>query len=77
MTDSASAGSPNFEIDRSQRRLGPIWLTPGIGPINVLTLFFAGMMTIVFVTGIGVLQPYLLNEHLNMPNSEQGNFIGT
>ncbi|MDG2243358.1 MAG: MFS transporter [Rhodospirillaceae bacterium] len=77
MSDRTSAGRPNFVIDRSQRRIGPIWLTPGIGPVNVLTLFFAGMMTIIFVTGIGVLTPYLLNEHIKMPTSEQGNFIGT
>lgn len=77
MSDHAGAGRPRFEIDRSQRRLGPIWLTPGIKPTNVLALFFAGMMTIVFVTGIGVLTPYLLVEHIKMPTSQQGNFIGT
>lgn len=71
------SNQPSFEIDRSQRRLGPIWLTPGIAPRNVLALFFAGMMTIVFVTGIGVLTPYLLAEHIKMPTSEQGDFIGT
>lgn len=77
MPDQVSSGRPNFEIDRSQRRLGPIWLTPGITPANVLALFFAGMMTIVFVTGIGVLTPYLLAEHIKMPTSAQGDFIGT
>jgi MFS family permease len=67
----------SFEIDRSQRRFGPIWLTPGISPLNVMVMFFSAMMTIVFVTGIGVLQPYLLAEHIKMPTSEQGDFIGT
>lgn len=71
------SNQPGFEIDRSQRRLGPIWLSPGITPANVLALFFAGMMTIVFVTGIGVLTPYLLAEHIKMPTSKQGDFIGT
>lgn len=72
----AADGPPTFEIDHNQRKFGPIWLTQGIGPLNVSTLFFSGMMTIVFVTGIGVLQPYLLNAHLQMPNQEQGKFVG-
>ncbi len=67
---------PAFEIDRSQRRLGPIWLTPGIVPGNVLVLFFSAMMTIVYVTSIGVLLPYLLTGHLGMSTSEQGAFVG-
>jgi MFS family permease len=65
-----------FEIDRSQRHLGPIWLTPGIGPVNVLVLFFSAMMTIVYVTAIGVLLPYLLTGHLGMSTSQQGTFVG-
>jgi MFS family permease len=64
------------EIDRSQRRLGPIWLSPGVTPGNVLTLFFVGMMTLVFVTGEGLLRPYLLHEHLQMPTELQGDFTG-
>lgn len=72
----APTSGQSFEIDRSQRKFGPIWLQPGLAPLNVCALFFAGMMTIIFVTGIGVLQPYLLNAHLQMPNAEQGVFIG-
>ena len=70
------AGQPTFEIDRSQRRLGPIWLQPGIAPGNVIALFFCAMTVIIFVTASGLLAPYLLNEHLNMPTSEQGVFTG-
>jgi len=64
------------EIDRSQRKLGPIWLTPGVTPFNAIALFFAGMMTLVFVTTQGLLHPYLLHEHLNMPTELQGDFTG-
>ena len=66
-----------FDIDRSQRRLWPIWLSPGVKPVNVLTLFFSGMITIVFITSVGMLLPYLLHEHLNMPKEVQGSFTGT
>lgn len=71
MTDNRS-----FEIDRTQRRLGPIWLSPGVTPGNVLTLFYSGMVTIVIITAIGALLPYLLHEHLRMPTAVQGNFTG-
>jgi len=66
----------SFEIDRSQRRLGPIWLTAGVAPGNVLTLFYSSMVTIVFITATGILLPFLLHEHLNMPEEVQGNFAG-
>jgi MFS family permease len=65
-----------FDIDRAQRRLGPIWLSPGVTPSNALTLFYSGMATIVFITATGVLFPYLLHEHLKMPTEVQGNFTG-
>ncbi len=70
------AGPPTYEIDRTQQRLGPIWLQPGIAPVNVISLFFCAMTVIIFVTASGVIAPYLLNEHLGMPTSEQGDFTG-
>lgn len=70
------SGERSFEIDRTQRRLGPIWLSPGVTPRHALTMFYSGMMTIVFITSIGIVFPYLLHEHLQMPASEQGNFTG-
>jgi MFS family permease len=39
-------------------------------------MFYASMMTIVFITAIGILFPYLLHEHLQMPAEVQGNFTG-
>jgi len=68
--------STPYEIDRTQRNLGPIWLTEGIKPVNVLTLFFSCALTIVFVTTLGILYPYLLHEHLKMPTEIQGDFTG-
>ena len=62
--------------DRSQRKFGPIWLSPGITKFNTTTLFFVGMMTLVFVTTQGLLHPYLLHEHLKMPTEIQGKFTG-
>lgn len=63
-------------IDRSQRNLGPIWLSPGVTPKNVIALFLSGMMTMIFVTTQGLLFPYLLHEHIQMPTELQGDFTG-
>jgi MFS family permease len=65
-----------YEIDRSQRKLGPIWLSAGVKPLNVLALFYSCAMTIVFVTTLGLLYPYVLHEHLKMPTEIQGDFTG-
>ena len=34
------------------------------------------MMTIVFITVLNLLQPYILHEHLGMDTSVQGDFTG-
>jgi MFS family permease len=60
----------SFEIDKSQRRLGPIWLTPGIMPVNVITLFYAGAIAVGFVNLINLIQPLILQEQLGMQGGE-------
>lgn len=64
------------ELDQTQRHLGPIWLSPGIAPANVLTLFLAATTMMVLVNVVVLLQPYLLHEHLQLPTAVQGNFTG-
>lgn len=63
----------SLEIDRSQRNLGPIWLTAGVTPRNAITLFFSGAMAIGFINLINIIQPLLLQEQLGMTTGE-GNF---
>ncbi|MGI9291568.1 MAG: MFS transporter, partial [Gammaproteobacteria bacterium] len=60
----------SLEIDKSQRRLGPIWLSPGVLPRNVLTMFYSGAMAIGFVNLINLIQPLLLQETLGMQSGE-------
>jgi MFS family permease len=60
----------SLEIDRNQRKLGPIWLSPGILPRNVLTLFYSGAMAIGFVNLLNLIQPLLLQENLGMTSGE-------
>jgi len=64
----------SFEIDRTQKRLGPIWLVEGIGPKNVLALFYCAMMTIVYVTAVSVIWPFLLEEQIQLDAGRVGNF---
>jgi len=65
MTDHRS-----FELDKSQRRLGPIWLSPGVMPRNVITLFYSGAIAIGFVNLINLIQPLILQEQLGMTAGE-------
>jgi MFS family permease len=59
-----------------QRKIGPIQLSPGVSPYNAATVFYTAMMTIVFITVLNLLQPYILHEHLRMDTSVQGDFTG-
>ena len=51
----------------SPQRLGPIWLSPGIAPRNVLTFFYAAFFTIGLISG--TLQPVVVSNKLrNVPD---------
>ena len=65
-----------LEIDRSQRRLGPIWLSPGVMPRHAFVLFLSGAFAIGFVNLINLIQPLLLQEQLGMTEGE-GAFTAT
>lgn len=65
MTDHRS-----LDIDRTQGKLGPIWLSAGILPKNVITLFYSGAMAIGFVNLINLIQPLILQEQLGMTSGE-------
>jgi MFS family permease len=60
----------SVDIDRNQRKIGPIWLMPGVLPKNVATLFFSAAMAIGFVNLINLIQPLLLKEQLGMTEGE-------
>jgi MFS family permease len=60
----------SFELDKTQRHLGPIWLTPGVMPLNVITLFYSGAIAIGFVNLINLIQPLILQEQLGMTGGE-------
>jgi len=63
--------------DPSGLQLGWFWLTPGIGRGNAVVLLFSGFSLISLVTFMTFLQPYLLQEVLQIPEERQGSLIGT
>jgi MFS family permease len=54
------------------QRLGPIWLSPGIAPRNVLTFFYAAFFTIGLISIVSFMQPYLLSENLRLDPADEG-----
>ena len=61
-----------LNASRSAERLGPIWLSAGVAPRNVLTFFYAAFFTIGLVSVVGFLQPYLLSENLGLDPADEG-----
>lgn len=66
----ATAGS------QSSNRLGPVELMPGISRLNAITKLYASGVTIAALTGMALLQGYILTEHLNIPRQNQGTISG-
>jgi len=57
-------------------RLGPIWLAPGISRGNCLTKFYAAFVSIGMLTGMSLLQSYVLTEHLGLKRGQTGAVAG-
>lgn len=58
------------------RRLGPIELAPGVTIGNALVKLLASFVGIGALSGIAILQSYILNAHLHVPRAEQGTLAG-
>jgi len=53
-------------------KLGPVWLQPGVTRRNALTYFYAAFFTIGMVSFMSFMQPYVINENLQIPADAQG-----
>lgn len=53
-------------------KFGPLRMRPGVERRHVGTLFFVSFFAIATMNAIGVLQPYVLNVILKIPQDEQG-----
>ncbi len=57
-------------------RLGPVELMPGVTRGHAITKLYASGITIAALTGMSILQGYILQEHLGVPRREQGTLSG-
>jgi len=57
-------------------RLGPVELMPGISRGNAITKLYLSGITIAALTGMALLQGYILAEHLHIPRGGQGTLTG-
>ncbi|MCC5861710.1 MAG: MFS transporter [Gammaproteobacteria bacterium] len=58
------------------QKLGPFHLSPGVSRGNALVFFFAALLSIGLFTFINTIQPYILTEHLGLPESVHGRVSG-
>jgi len=58
------------------QKLGPVELMPGISRANAVTKLYASGVTIAALTGMSLLQGYILTEHLDIPRRAQGTLSG-
>jgi MFS family permease len=65
-----------FSADPAGLRFGPFWLRPGLTRGNAATVMFASLTTIAMVVYISLIQPYVLNEIVPVPEARQGKVIG-
>jgi MFS family permease len=65
-----------MQPDTSGIKFGPFWLTPGISKVNATTFFFSSFTFVTLVAFLPFVQPYLLNDVLNVPADQQGRVSG-
>lgn len=63
--------------DEKVHKIGPIYLAPSVLPQHAWSLIAASFFSIGLMIYISVGQPYVFNEHLHIPTSEQGSLSGT
>ncbi len=65
-----------FQPDTSAARIGPFWLSHGWSRRNAATVWAASLLTIGTVAFMSFVQPYVLNEIVHLPKSQQGSITG-
>jgi len=67
-----------FEPDTSGLKIWPlgIWVRPGLAGRNVAAVIFGSFTTIALIVFMSLMQPYILNEILHVPDGEQGFLTG-
>ncbi|NKB45476.1 MAG: MFS transporter [Alphaproteobacteria bacterium] len=76
MESTLTNGPTTSEPDHAGLKFGPVWMMPGISPLNVYTLLYIAFFTIASSVFLSATQPYLFNTVLNIPIDIQGSLSG-
>jgi len=58
------------------RRLGPLWLMPGIGRISAVSFFAVALINNIIFSFVHYMQPYVFEVQLLIPKDQQGVLVG-
>jgi MFS family permease len=61
----------------NNKKLGPIYLMPGVGRINALSFFPVALLNTSVFAFMNFMQPYVLEEHLGIARQIQGAVVGS
>lgn len=67
----------NFIPDPAGIRVGPFWIRPGLTRGNVAAAIFASFIAIAMTVYLSLIQPYVLNEIVKIPEARQGSVTGS
>ena len=67
----------NFTPDASGLKIGPYWIRPGLTRGNVAAVLFASLLSISMTVYLSLIQPYVLNEIVRVPEARQGMVTGS
>ncbi|UCG71366.1 MAG: MFS transporter [Chromatiales bacterium] len=67
----------NFTPDPAGLKVGPFWIRPGITRGNVATVIFASFLAISMTVFLSLIQPYVLNAIVKIPEARQGSVTGS
>ena len=65
-----------FPPDPRGKHILVYWFMPGYSHVNILTLLYASVFNLTLLTMVNFVQPYLLEEVLQIPRGEQGALTG-
>lgn len=66
-----------FQADPAGLKVGPFWIRPGLSRGNVATVIFASFIAISMTVYLTLIQPYVLNEIVKIPEARQGSVTGS
>lgn len=67
----------NFTADPAGLKVGPFWIRPGLTRGNVAAVIFASFFAISMTVYLALIQPYVLNEIVKIPEARQGAVTGS